>query len=173
MNGKMLDTPLRTVGLAPFKLGMRTLASSVTVIAVQGLDGASAGLTATAVCSLSAEPPTLLVCVNRKAGIAAALRKGAEFSVNVLAAGQTDIAEAFGGRKAVRGGAKFAFGSWSRSEHDVPILAGARASFECRVAEVMDHGTHHIVIGHVGDVHLAQTPSRGLVYADGAYIDLT
>ena len=173
MRERMLDTPRRIAGQAPFKQGMRALASSVTVIAVQGLDGASAGLTATAVCSLSAEPPTLLVCVNRKAGIAAALKRGAEFSVNVLAAGQTDIAKAFGGQKAIKGAAKFAFGAWVRSEHDVPLLSGARASFECKVVEVMDHATHHIVIGGVSDVHLGDPGAKGLIYADGAYVELS
>jgi flavin reductase (DIM6/NTAB) family NADH-FMN oxidoreductase RutF len=159
----------RPAGAAPFKQGMRSLVGAVTVVAVQGHEGTAAGLTATAVCSLSADPPSLLVCVNRSASLAPALRDGAEFSVNVLADNQTDVAQAFGGQLAVRGTGRFIYGHWVRSEHDVPLLVGARVSFECVVAKVMDWGSHHIVIGQVAEVHLGPPGSRALVYGDGQY----
>ncbi len=159
----------RTAGLAPFKQGMRSLVGAVTVVAAQGHEGMAVGLTATAVCSLSVEPPSLLVCVNRSSSIAPALREGVEFSVNVLADDQLDVAQAFGGQAGVRGPNRFAFGHWVRSEHDVPLLVGARVSFECQVAQVMDWSSHHIVIGRVGDVHLGPEGSKALVYGDGQY----
>ena len=165
----MAQGTVRAAGAAPFKQGMRSLVGAVTVVAVQGHEGTSAGLTATAVCSLSADPPSLLVCVNRTASLAPALKEGAEFSVNVLADEQMDVARAFGGQLAVRGTGRFIYGQWVRSEHDVPLLVGARVSFECVVAKVMDWGSHHIVIGQVGDVHLGPPGSRALVYGDGQY----
>lgn len=159
----------RSAGAVPFKQGMRSLVGAVTVIAIQGHEGTVAGLTATAVCSLSAEPPSLLVCVNRSASLAPALRHGAEFSVNVLTEAQKDVAQAFGGQS-IRGPARFAFGDWRRSELDVPLLSGARVSFECSVGEVMDYGSHHVVIGRVIDVHFGDTEARPLLYGDGRYL---
>ena len=165
----MTARALRTAGLAPFKPGMRSLFSAVTVVAAQGHEGMAAGLTATAVCSLSVEPPSLLVCVNRAASFAPALKQDVEFSLNVLADDQTDVAKAFGGQAGVRGSNRFTFGQWVRSDHDVPLLVGARVSFECVVAQVMDWSSHHIVIGRVVDVHLGPEGSRALVYGDGQY----
>jgi flavin reductase (DIM6/NTAB) family NADH-FMN oxidoreductase RutF len=162
--------PTRMAGTAPFRQGMRSLVGAVTVVAIQGHEGTVAGLTATAVCSLSADPPSLLVCVNRSASIAPALRHGAEFSVNVLTQDQKAVAEAFGGQKAVRGAARFAFGDWRRSELDVPLLSGARVSFECCVGEVMDYGSHHVVIGRVLEVHFGQAEAKPLLYGDGRYL---
>ncbi len=164
-----LAKPRRLAGAAAFKQGMRSLVGAVTVVAVQGHEGTVAGLTATAVCSLSADPPSLLVCVNRASSIAPALKIGAEFSVNVLADDQIDVAQAFGGQKPVRGAARFVYGEWVRSAADLPILAGARVSFECVVAQVMDWSSHHVVIGQVGEVHLGAPGSRALVYGDGQY----
>ncbi|WP_342358975.1 flavin reductase family protein [Terrarubrum flagellatum] len=166
----MLTKPPRLAGAASFKQGMRALVGAVTVVAVQDVDGAAAGLTATAVCSLSADPPSLLVCVNRSATIAPGLKKGDEFSVNVLAEDQVDVAQAFGGQKAVRGAGRFAYGSWVRSAHDVPLLVDARANFECVVEAVMDYATHHVVIGHVSDVHLRHPAVGALLYGDGRYL---
>ncbi len=158
------------LGVPAFKHAMRSLVGAVTIVALQDMDGAAAGLTATAVCSLSVEPPSLLVCVNKAAPIAMGLKVGAEFSVNVLAHDQVDVAQAFGGQKGLRGTGRFAYGSWIRSERDVPLLVGAVASFECVVATLMDYATHHIVVGRAIDAHLRNTPARALLYGDGKYI---
>jgi flavin reductase (DIM6/NTAB) family NADH-FMN oxidoreductase RutF len=165
----MLARPPRIAGAAPFRQGMRALVGAVTVIAVQDDHGYATGLTATAVCSLSADPPSLLVCVNRSSTIASGLRQDAIFSVNVLAEDQIDVAQAFGGQKALRGAARFVYGSWIRSAHDAPLLVNARASFECVVEKVMDYATHHIVIGRVSDVHLRHPSPKALLYGDGRY----
>jgi flavin reductase (DIM6/NTAB) family NADH-FMN oxidoreductase RutF len=149
---------------------MRSLVGSVTVVALQDVEGAVAGLTVTAVCSLSAEPPSLLVCVNKTLPIAIGLKLNAEFSVNVLAHDQIDVAQAFGGQKGLRGAGRFAHGAWVRSERDVPLLVGAIAAFECVVVKMMDYATHHIVIGRAIDVHLRKTPGRALLYGDGKYL---
>jgi flavin reductase (DIM6/NTAB) family NADH-FMN oxidoreductase RutF len=160
------------LGVPAFKHAMRSLVGAVTIVALQDVEGAAAGLTATAVCSLSVEPPSLLVCVNKAAPIAIGLRINAEFSVNVLAHDQIDVAQAFGGQKDLRGTGRFAYGSWIRSERDVPLLVGAVTSFECVVVKMMDYATHHIVVGRAIDVHLRNAPARALLYGDGRYITL-
>jgi len=157
-------------GSARFKQGMRALTGGVTIIGAYGPDGAPVAMTATAVSSLSAEPPSLLVCVNRSASIATALARLARFSVNVLAADQIDVAKAFGGQLDVRGTGRFIYGNWRRMDDtEVPILTGSRVSFECEVSHVHDWATHHIVIGTVLDVHFSLAKTQSLVYADGAY----
>jgi flavin reductase len=165
----MLAALPRTSGAAPFKLGMRALVGGVTVIAAQDRAGACVGVTATAVTSLSADPPSLLVCVNRTSSLFAALEPEAPFSVNVLSAGQTDVAQAFGGQRGVRGTGKFAYGAWHRSAHGVLLLDGARVSFECAVAQSMEWATHLVVVGRVTDVHFGQAGTKPLVYGDGRY----
>lgn len=162
----------RAAGAAPFKQGMRSLVGAVSVVSVQGHGGIVAGLTATSLCSLSAEPPSLLVCVNRTASIAPSLQLHAEFGVNVLTEHQIEVARAFGGQSHVRGTARFAYGQWRRSEHDVPLLVGARVSFECEVAQVLDYESHHIVIGRVTEVHFGDTSEKPLLYGDGRYLGL-
>jgi flavin reductase (DIM6/NTAB) family NADH-FMN oxidoreductase RutF len=168
----MLMTRPRIAGAAPFKQGMRALAGGVSVIATQDSMGLYVGLTATSVTSLSADPPSLLVCVNRSSAIAEALQAGIHFSANVLAHDQVDIAQAFGGQRAVRGVGRFAYGAWFRSNGDVPLLGGARVSFECVVAEAMEWATHRIVVGRVCDVHFTNPSAKPLVYHDGRYTTL-
>ncbi len=163
----MLVTP--GASAIAFRRGMRALPGAVSVIAANGADGAPIGLTATAVTSLSADPPSLLVCVNRSSTIAATLLEGAHFSVNLLAAGQKDVAEAFGGQRIARGVARFAFGGWRRSDHETPVLVGANATFECIIAEIHDFATHHVVIGAVIDVHMADPQGAALIYHHGQY----
>lgn len=165
----MLAARSRTAGTVPFKQGMRALAGGVSVVATQDAAGLYVGLTATSVTSLSADPPSLLVCVNRSSAIAEALQAGVHFSANVLGEDQVDVAQAFGGQRAVRGVGRFAYGAWFRSEHDVPLLAGARVSFECSVADAMEWATHRIVVGRVCDVHFTNPSARPLVYHDGRY----
>jgi flavin reductase (DIM6/NTAB) family NADH-FMN oxidoreductase RutF len=162
--------PRKTSGSPRFKQGMRALTGGVTVIGAYGPDGAPMAMTATAVTSLTAEPPSLLICVNRSASIAPALVLHARFSVNVLAADQVDIAKAFGGQLDVRGTARFSYGNWRRvDDTEVPLLIGSRVSFECEVSHVHEWATHHIVIGSVLDVHFSRVTSQSLAYTDGKY----
>ena len=156
-------------GSARFKQGMRALTGGVTVIGAYAPGGAPVAMTATAVTALSAEPPSLLVCVNRSASLAPALIAGARFSVNVLGADQRAVAMAFGGQLHVRGTGRFIDGNWRRvDDTEVPVLVGSRVSFECEVAHVHDWATHHIVIGTVLDVHFSSAIKQSLVYSDGA-----
>ncbi len=170
MSGAGAARPHKSSGGPRFKQGMRALTSGVTVIGAYGPDGAPMAMTATAVTSLTADPPSLLICVNRSASMAPALVQKARFSVNVLAADQIEIAKAFGGQLDVRGTGRFAYGNWRRvDDTEVPLLTGSRVSFECEVSHVHEWATHHIVIGSVLDVHFSHGHSQSLVYSDGKY----
>jgi flavin reductase (DIM6/NTAB) family NADH-FMN oxidoreductase RutF len=150
-----------------FVAGMRQLAAGVTIVTT-ALDGARAGLTATAVCSVSAEPPQLLACVNREAEAHSLLLASGRLAINLLSAGQRGLADRFSGRTGVNGEARFGAGRWTTLVSGAPILEDAPASFDCEIVTVQEAGTHTIFIARV----LAVAVRPGLppiVYADGAY----
>src|SRR3984893_16879814 len=88
-----------------FRSAMRDLASGVSLITT-GQGEERTGLTATSVSSLSMEPPSLVVCINRTSTTLQAMRKNRVFGVNVLAAGHRAIADRFAGRSDVSGAAR-------------------------------------------------------------------
>lgn len=154
-----------------FKAGMRRLGAGVTIVTT--FDGKSrAGLTATAVCSLSAEPPQLLVCVNRQAWPNAVIARAKRFCVNVLASGQKGLAMRFAGATGHQGEDRFAKGKWGVLATGAPILDGALASFDCELARAIPAGTHTIFVGRVVSV-VSRKGGKALLYADGAFAGLS
>jgi flavin reductase (DIM6/NTAB) family NADH-FMN oxidoreductase RutF len=150
-----------------FVAGMRLHAAGVTVVTTLHL-GRRAGLTATSVCSVSAEPPQILVCVNREADANAPIHASRRFCVNVLAADQHRLADRFAGRFGDVGEVRFAQGGWTRLATGAPVLEGCRASFDCSVVAVLEAGTHTIFVGLVEAV--AVRPELApLVYHEGEY----
>jgi flavin reductase (DIM6/NTAB) family NADH-FMN oxidoreductase RutF len=150
-----------------FKTAMRRLAAGVTIVATAGRQG-RAGLTATAVCSLSADPPRLLVCVNRDSAPNGAIARAKRFSVNVLATRHKALALRFAGATGVQGEERFAKGEWREGVTGAPLLADALASFDCRLLDAVESGTHTIFIGDVREAH-ATPAGAPLVYAAGAF----
>lgn len=152
---------------ADFVAGMRRLAAGVSIVTTR-CGEVTAGLTATAVCSLTAEPPRLLACIHREADAHALILKSRIFAINLLTLAHKDLAERFGGRTGCFGPARFTEGAWRRGVTGAPLLADAAASFDCRLVEAVPAGTHAIFIGEVEAV--AFGPSAAvLVYEDRAY----
>lgn len=144
------SVPPEVTGLA-FRAGMSRLAGGVTVVA-GGADGDRAtwrGMTATAVCSLTPEPPSLVVCVNRTGGTYRQVTRCGSFSVNVLAARHAGLAAAFAGRRAVTEARRFADAGWHAGALGVPVLTDALAFFECRLLQCVPFGTHALLIGGI------------------------
>jgi len=137
---------------ADFLGAMRYFAAGCTIIAAS--DGMErAGLTATAVCSVTAEPPRLLVCINREVRAHAVIVDSGTLSVNVLSDAQEGLAKRFAGMfKYVRGEERFLEGDWVEGRLGAPVLSGALASFDCRVVEAIPASTHTIFICEVVDV---------------------
>lgn len=149
-----------------FKQGMRQLGASVCIITTRQADGARAGLTATAVCSLSAEPASLLCCLNLASNSFAAIQRAGVFAVNVLSAADEAVARHFSTAPAAE---KFARGEWTTLDTGAPVLASALASFDCRLERVVEAGSHAILIGDVRDLQIAADPGPALLYAQGLY----
>lgn len=150
-----------------FKQAMRRLGASVCIITTRRPDGARNGLTATAVCSLSAEPPMLLACLNRASNSFAAVAEAGVFAVNVLSLQDAAVADQFAGTRAAE--EKFLVGDWTTALTGAPILATGLASFDCEVDRVVEAGTHGVILGAVRQVVLGEAGRAPLLYADGAY----
>jgi len=150
-----------------YKALMRHLAGAVTVVTA-GKPGERRGLTATAICSLSVSPPTLLACVNRQAGAHDLIISDRVFSVNVLASDQESVAGRFSGQSNLRGEERFASGTWGTLLTGAPILAGALASLDCELIEYKSVATHTIFIGRVVS-GCSRDGAEPLIYLRGAY----
>ena len=150
-----------------FKEGMRRLAASVCLITTAKADGVQNGLTATAVCSLSADPPMLLCCLNRASHSFGAVAQAQVFCVNVLSEVDAGVAHHFSGERPAA--EKFQAGDWRVGVTGAPVLASALASFDCHLDQVVEAGTHAILLGRVAEVGLAEDGGRPLLYAQGGY----
>lgn len=131
-----------------FRAAMSHQAGAVAIITV-GETGARTGLTATAVASVSDDPPMLLVCVNKSASAHEPICVTRAFGVNFLSETQSDIAACFSGQTGLRGEARFGAGDWLTATTGAPILQDAAASLDCEVVQQIDAATHSVFIGAV------------------------
>ena len=150
-----------------FRQAMRRLAGGVSVITV-GSGADRTGFTATSVTSFSAEPPRLLVCVNREGSSWSTLSDYRSFGVNLLGAEQQDLADRFSGRTGEKGSARFFGAPWKTLVTGAPLLEGALAAIDCTVEEVIERESHAIVIGRIEAVDLGRW-SDPLLYWSGVY----
>ena len=151
---------------ASFKAAMRRLAATVTIVTNSDAEtGRRSGMTATAVTSLSVDPPSLLVCVNRSASMHASFTAGRRFCVNILGEPHAELARSFGGR--VEPELRFTEGEW-QEDGAVPFLADAVAAIFCAVDQLVDYGTHSIVIGRVELVRVRED-QQPLIYGNGRF----
>ncbi len=154
-----------SVSEADFKTAMRQVTSSVAVITARS-GRARNGLTATAVCSVSVDPPTMLVCINRSATADGLIDESGAFAINFLADEQHRIARLFSTAK-LSSEERFAEGRWTALATGSPVLDGAVATFDCRVVETVPSGTHHIYFGRV--VGVTSLDEEALLYRDGSF----
>ena len=145
---------------------MRVLCSGVCIV-TSTYDRQRVGLTATAISSVCADPPTLLVCINRKTALGHVLQKTSRFAVNVLSPAQVGLARDFSGRLA--GEKRFGTTRWVNGISQVPILPKAAAIFECRVTQLHDCNSHAVVFGQVEQAVTTQEQAFSLLYANGRY----
>lgn len=160
-----MDSP---VDAGQFKLGMRSLAGAVSIL-TSSHAGHRYGMTATAVCSATADPPTVLVCVNRGTTTHDAIAKGGVFCVNVLRAEDRELSGLFSG--AQKGEARFRAELWTRLATGSPVLLDALVAFDCKVVNRLVHGTHSVLLGEVARLQIGRK-GKPLLYADGQYAKL-
>jgi flavin reductase (DIM6/NTAB) family NADH-FMN oxidoreductase RutF len=169
-----MNSAVRHITLAPdissdeFRGAMRHLTGGVSVITVgRGKD--ITGMTVTSVSSLSVEPPTLIVSINRESSSWPILKRQGFFSVNILAADQLDVAERFTGKGGLKGADRFAGAQWTTRISGVLLLAGALAAIDCEVEDIVERHSHAIVIGRVLDIQTSGH-TAALAYWQGRYV---
>ena len=172
--GTLQNHPLTMEPLAPIpdsmRRALRGLATGVTIVTFRDERGEPAGMTASAVCSVSLEPPQVLVCVNRASRTFSAIQSARRFGISVLNETQRTIAE-FCARPASD---KRLDARWidRRLPVDAPsAIAGALCHLDCAVAESVEAGTHAILVGRVQTILLG-ADAGPLTYFKGAYRQL-
>jgi flavin reductase (DIM6/NTAB) family NADH-FMN oxidoreductase RutF len=164
-----MTNPLENAGFERMRerfLGAMRLAGSGVSIITAATGGERYGATVSALCSLTVEPPSVLVCINRASSTAGAIRESGAFCANLLSEKQIGLAESFAGRVA-SGEARFRDGVWARMVTGSPVLEGSLASFDCELASMLPYGSHYIFVGQVKDVRLGE--GQPLVYCDRSY----
>lgn len=165
----LLDSPAQLTPHLPqqvssdFRDAMRRLAASVMIITGRDADGTPHGMVASSVISVSMDPPSMLIAVNRNAGLHPVLLRTKRFCINLLSDIQSDQLKPFS-TSALRH-QRFQSDEWSDAwttdSGRLPWLPDAPASVECAVDLVTDYGTHSLFIGRVLQVHCAPTPMAG------------
>lgn len=152
------------VGEAAFKSAMRQVASAVSIVTSKAGDRID-GLAATNVCTVSADPPMLLVCVRQGVAAEPLIAEAGAFAVSFLTEEQHRIARLF---SIARGpAARFADGRWLGGVTGAPMLEGALASFDCVVEDRFTSGGNSIYLGRV--VGASSHDGACLIYRDGSF----
>lgn len=150
-----------------FRDAMRGFVGACSLITVGSGDDAT-GMVVTSGISLTAEPPMVLACVNRSSSTWSLLNQYGVFGWSALGAGHQGVAERFSGFGGTRGPDRYDGGLWATGPSGTRHLADAPLAFDCAVDEMIDRGTHSIVIGRVQSI--LTNPGKGaLLYWNGAY----
>jgi flavin reductase (DIM6/NTAB) family NADH-FMN oxidoreductase RutF len=162
--------PDHDIAAADFRGAMRHLVGGVSVITVgQGQD--ISGMTVSSVSSLSTDPPSLIVSINRTSSSWPLLLRDRIFGVNILTADQLDIAERFTGKNGAKGRDRFEGAVWTTAKTGVPLLVDALVAADCEVEEIIERHSHGIVIGRVRDL-IVSTRTAALAYWQGQYVSI-
>lgn len=158
-----MDVPAET-----FRQGMSRLGAAVNLITSDGPEGRH-GMTASAVCSITDSPPTLLVCVNQKNRSHDVFNGNGNLCVNVLASRHIALSNAFAGHTVQD---RFAIGTWSTLATGAPVLENAVVAFDCRIVERRTIGSHSVFYARVAGMRIAPSPAETLIWFDRKYHSL-
>ena len=147
-----------------FRAAMRRFPSTVSVIST-AKDGRRHGMTATAVTSVSLNPPSLLVCVNRSGRLFGIMESCHRFCVNVLHAEHVAVSRNFAEPNCPD---RFAYGEWHDNEHGIPYLLDAQVAMSCVKSLSVPHGSHTVFFGNVEEIKIREDIST-LLYQNGGY----
>lgn len=150
-----------------FRDAMARLGSAVAVITSDGPAG-RCGLTASALCSVTDAPPTVLVCVNRGSALNAVLRANGVVGINLLGARDAALSDLFAGRAGVPMAERFD-ARWTPGDAGAPLLRDAAAALEGRIAEVVERGTHSLLLIELSRIELGPGEVGGLVWFSRSY----
>jgi len=154
-------------GRQNFREAMARLGAAVNIITTVGPEG-DAGFTASAVCSVTDSPPTILVCINKSASQHDVIRDTGIICVNILAPEHQELSPIFASVGEVPMAERFALSKWTRLVTGAAVLESAAASLDCRVDQIVEVGTHSVCFCAVQAIRLGSA-SSGLIYHGRAY----
>lgn len=155
------------VSAEEYREALSRVASSVSVITTDGPHGI-AGFTCSAVCSVTDEPPTIMVCVNRKSAANAIIKANGVLCVNSLGAEQVELSQIFAGVGRVPMQERFNGPHWRALITGSPCCTQARVALDCRISEVHEIGTHSVIVAEVLSTAQA-TDDQPLIYHSRSY----
>ena len=164
------DTQSLPLDTQTFREAMSRIAAAVHVVTTDGPAG-RIGATVSASCSVSDDPASILICLNRQTRIHAAVLKNRCFCLNTLTDGHEEISDAFAGRDNLEMPDRFAKSQWTNLATGCPALDSARLSVDCEVFSVTEMGTHSIIVGTVADLRMTD-PGKSLIYVRRGYKSL-
>ena len=148
-----------------FRNAMSLLTGAVNVVTTIGASGRY-GFTASAVCSVTDSPPTLLVCMNKASHSHAHFIENKILTVNVLGAHHQPVSIAFSSK--MDSEERFKHGVWRKLKTGAPVLEDSLVSFDCQIEQIQEVGTHNIFICRIVAIQQNQQ-DQGLVYFNRAY----
>jgi flavin reductase (DIM6/NTAB) family NADH-FMN oxidoreductase RutF len=152
-----------TISKDEFRASLGRFVSGVTVVTTKDTSGKLHGLTVSAFCSVSLEPPLILVCVHKETGSHYAFEESKLFVVNILAEDQQHLSNQFASPRED----KFEGVSFRNGIEDLPVLEGCLVNLECRLKHAYDGGDHTIFVGEIHRAHLLE--GNPLTYFQGSY----
>ena len=159
--------PAPHVSAEEYREALSRVASSVSVITTNGPHGI-AGFTCSAVCSVTDEPPTIMVCVNRKSAANSIIKANGVLCVNSLGADQVELSQLFAGAGRVPMHERFNGPHWRTLITGSPCCTRARVVLDCRVADIREIGTHSVILAEVLSTAHA-TDDQPLIYHSRSY----
>jgi flavin reductase len=149
-----------------FREAMSGLGAAVNVITSAG-PGGLAGMTASAVCSVTDDPATILVCINRNSDNNAIIKTNGVVCINVLGAAQQEVSDVFAGATKCSTADRFLTGTWDTMETGSPTLVGAAVVLDCVVDEVLEKGTHSVFFAHITALRVSEQGSALMYWGRG------
>jgi len=162
-----VQEPSPRVSAEEFREALSRVASSVSIVSTDGAHGI-AGFTCSAVCSVTDDPPTIMVCVNRKSAANAIIKANGVLCVSSLGAEQVELSQMFAGVGRVPMNERFAGPHWSVLATGSPYCTQSRVALDCRVADIREVGTHSVIFAEVlSTVHASD--GQPLIYHSRNY----
>ncbi len=152
---------------ALYREAMSRYAGHVQIVTTE-FAGVRRGVTITAACSVSDNPPSLLVCLNNTNDKNAVFFESTHFAVNTLGLRHQELANAFAGFGGLSADERFALGTWEKRVTGAPMLADAIVSLDCRVTERVVTATHTVLFGEIVAI-LFGPADQALMYLDRGY----
>ncbi len=147
-----------------FKKAMRSYVYSVSIMSNVDDNKNLNAITVSSVTSVSIDPPSLLVCINKTAGIHDSIIKDSKFCINLLKKSQQDISNLCSSFQEEEN--RFKNDQWDTT--DIPFLKNAQANIFCKVDEIISYHTHSIVVAKVTESKYSNDIDT-LIYVDGSY----